>query len=176
MKKKFAAIGLMIALMLAGTSCRNAGHDRDLRDSGWMIRMRMGQAFWHHRSMSGMRGMMGQGMRFGRNRGMHSGMGTGMMRGMERMPMDSIGFMPFGTGRRLLESIPNVTDNQKKQMEDIIKKRNDDLKKLREETFSKMKDIVAANRKEMLNVLTDDQKKFLESERGKATPSDVTKK
>jgi hypothetical protein len=176
MKKKFTAIGLLIVLMLAGTSCRNAGHDRDFRDSGRMIRMRMGQVLWHHRSMPGMRGMMSRGMRFGTMGGMHPGMGPGMMRGMGRMPMDSIGFMPFGPGRRLLESIPNVTDNQKKQMEDIIKKRNDDLKKLREETFSKMKDIVAANRKEMLNVLTDDQKKFLESERGIAAQSDVTKK
>ena len=161
MKKSFTAVGLMIVLMLAGTSCRNAGHDRDLRDSGRMIRMRMGQAFWHHRSMPGKRGMMGQGMRYGMMRGMHPGMGSGMMRGMGRMPMDSTGFMPFAPGRRLLESIPNVTDNQKKQMEDIINKRNDDLKKLREETFSKMKDIVAAHRKEMLNILTDDQKKFL---------------
>ncbi len=176
MKKILTAIGLMIVLTLAGTSCRNTGHDRDLRDSGRMIRMRMGQAFRHHRNMPEMRGMMGRGMRFGMMRGMHHGMGPGMMSGMGRMPMDSIGFMPFGPGRRLLESIPNVTENQKKQMEDIIKKRNDDLKKLREDTFSKMKDIVAADRKEMLNVLTDDQKKFLESERGKATLPDVTKK
>lgn len=182
MKRNFTAIGLVIVLLLSGTACRHTGHDRDMRDSGKMIRMRMGQVFRHHRGTPGMECMIGHGMRyrmmrrmgrdmgFGMMRGMHPGMGFGMMGGMGRMPMDSIGWMPMAPEKRLLESIPNVTDNQKKQMEDIIKKRNDELKKLREETFSKMQGIVGAHRKEMLNILTDEQKKFIESERGNTSP------
>jgi hypothetical protein len=39
----------------------------------------------------------------------------------------------------------------------------DEIKKLREEMFSKMQGIRDSQRKEVLNVLTDEQKKFLES-------------
>ena len=63
----------------------------------------------------------------------------------------------------LLESIPNVTENQKKQIEDLTKKDRDEMKKLREEMSSKMKDLTDSHRHEILNILTSEQKKFIES-------------
>ena len=110
-----------------------------------------------------MHGMMGQGMRYGMMRGMGPRMGFGMMRGMDRNPKDSTGWMPMAPGIRMLESIPNVTENQKKQIEDLSNKNMDEIKKLREEMFSKMQGIRDSQRKEVLNILTDEQKKFLES-------------
>jgi hypothetical protein len=128
-----------------------------MRDSEKMIRMRMGQNFRHIRGMSGMHGMMAQGMR------------NGMMRDMGRMPMDSIGWMPMGAGRRMLESIPNVTENQKKLIEDLTKKHIDEMKKIREEMFSKMQSQMDSHRKDILSILTDEQKKFIESGRSKSS-------
>jgi Spy/CpxP family protein refolding chaperone len=64
----------------------------------------------------------------------------------------------------MLQSIPNVTENQKKQIEDLTKKDREEMRKLREEMTSKMKDLRASHRKEILNILTPAQKKFFESE------------
>ena len=126
----------------------------------------------HNMGMPGMRGNSRQGMEDGMMRGM--GPGMGMRRGMHpgmgmmnRMPMDSLGWMPAGPGRRMLESIPNVTENQKKQIEDLMKKNQDEMKKLREEMSSKMKSLMETHRKDMLNILTDDQKKYIESDHNK---------
>lgn len=171
MKRSRTIIGILLMFLIAGNACHNPRHERrDMKDSGKMIRMRMGQNFRHIRGMPGMRGMMGQGMRNGMMRGMGPGMGFGMMRGMGRMPMDSIGWMPMGPGRRMLESIPNVTENQKRQIEDLTKKHIDEMKKIREEMFSKMQSQMDSHRKDMLNILTDEQKKFIESGRSKPSP------
>ena len=115
-------------------------------------------------------------MRNERMRGMGHGMGMmgergpgmGMMRGMGHMPMDSIGWMPAGPGKRILESIPNVTENQKKQIEDLIKKQQDEMAKLREEMSAKMKNLRDSHRKDILNILTDEQKKYVQSGAGKS--------
>jgi Spy/CpxP family protein refolding chaperone len=111
-----------------------------------------------------MMGGMAQGMR---SPMMRPGMGSGMMRNMERMPMDSTGWMQPGAGIRILESIPNVTDSQKKQIEDLIKKQHDDMNKLREDMSAKMKDMMTSHRKDMLNILTSEQKKFIENRTGR---------
>ena len=112
----------------------------------------------------GMMGRMDQGMR---SPMMSPGMGSGMMGNMGRMPMDSTAWMHQGAGRRILESIPNVTDSQKKQIEDLIKKQQDDIKKLREDMSAKMKDMMTSHRNEMFNILTAEQKKFIENRTGK---------
>jgi hypothetical protein len=155
MKRSRTIIGILLVFLIAGNACHNPKHDRrNMRDSEKMIRMRMGQNFRHIRGMPGMQGMMGQGMR------------NGIMRGMGRMPMDSTGWMPMGPGRRMLESIPNVTENQKKVIKDITKKNIDEMKKIREEMFSKMQNLIDSQRKDILNILTEEQKKFIESGRG----------
>jgi Spy/CpxP family protein refolding chaperone len=118
---------------------------------------------------TGMTRGMRPGMRNGMA-GMHQGMGMGMRRGMGSMPGDSIGWMPMGPGRRMLESIPNVTENQKKQITELMKKHQDEMKKLQEETLSKMQSLRDSHKKDMLNILTDEQKKYIESGREKSTP------
>jgi hypothetical protein len=173
MKRGITIAGLLLVLLIAGSACHRFSR-RPMRDySG----MNMHQNFMHQRRMPSMRGYMFQGRRVGMMRGgmdqnmrsqmMRHGMGFGMMGNMGRMPGDSLGMMPFGPGRRILESIPNVTDSQKKQIEDLIRKQQDDMKKLREEMSAKMKDIMASNRKDMLNILTAEQKKFVENRSGK---------
>jgi len=163
MKRVVILSGFLLVVLLAGSGCHNMRHNRgDMRDDERMMRMRMrmDQSYRHN---SGMRNEVINDMhpRLGMMRGMHPGMG--MRNGMGGMPMDSIGWMPFGTGRRMLESIPNVTENQKKQIEDLAKKNMDEIKKLRDEMSSKMKDLMDSHRKDVLNILTSEQKKFIES-------------
>jgi hypothetical protein len=164
MKRNFAIIGLLLVFLIAGNACHNRRNDRrNMKESEKMIRMRIGHNMRHYGEMFGMHGRMGQGMRSGMMRGMGSHMGFGMMRGMGPMPMDSTGWMPMAPGRRMLGNIPNMTENQKKQIDDLTKKNRDEIRKLREEMFSKIQAIRDSQRKEVLNVLTDEQKKFLES-------------
>jgi len=188
MRKVGTLVGLLLLLLIISNGCQNVKHDSgSMKDSREMRRMRIGKEFRHNRRMpymgggigqgmgnGMMRGMgpgmrhemmrgMGPGMRYGMMRGMDSRMGFGMMRGMGRMPLDSIGWIPMGQGRRILESIPNVTEKQKSQIEDLIKKQQDEMKKLREEMTAKMKSMMASHRKDILNILTDEQKKFIKS-------------
>jgi hypothetical protein len=185
MKRSSTIIGLLLVILIAGNGCHNIRHEKhDIKENGKMIRMRMGQIFRHNRSMPDMHGRMFQGMRpgmmsemgpgMGKMRGMRPGMRNGMAgmrqgrdmgmwRGMGSMPGDSIGWMPMGPGRRMLESIPNVTENQKKQITELIKKHQDEMKKLQEETSSKMQSLMDSHKKDMQNILTDEQKKYIET-------------
>jgi hypothetical protein len=188
MKKVGTLFGLLLLLLIISIGCHDVKHDSgSMKNSREMRRMKMGQEFRHNGRMpymsggieqgmgNGMRRDMGpgmrhkmmrgrgHGMRYGMMRGTGPGMGSGMMRGMGRMPLDSIGWIPMGQGRRILESIPNVTEQQKSQIKDLITKQQEEMKKLREEMTVKMKSIMDSHRKNILNILTDDQKKFIES-------------
>ena len=191
MKRSSTIIGLLLVILIAGNGCHSIRNEkRDIKENGKMIRMRVGQMFRHNRAMPDMHGRMFQGMRPGmmgamgpgmgmmrgmrpgmRNgmEGMRPGMGMGMRRGMGSMPGDSTGWMPMGPGRRMLESIPNVTENQKKQITELMTKHQDEMKKLQEEMSSKMQSLMDSHKKDMLNILTDEQKKYIESARGKST-------
>ena len=168
MKRGITIAGILLVILIAGSACHRAER-RQMRDySG----MHMRQNFRHNRWMPGMRGDMFQGRRSGRMGGemMRHGMGfgtMGSMRNMGRMSNDSTSWMPLGPGRRMLESIPNVTDAQKRQIEDLIKKQQDDIMKLREEMAAKMKDVMTTHRKDMLNIFTAEQKKFIENRSGR---------
>jgi hypothetical protein len=182
MKRGITIAGILVVLLIAGSAC----HRFDRRPMRGYTGTN--QPFEQHRWMSGMRGHMFHGRQFGMRRdlwqergpgmtgmdqGMRSpmmrhGMGFGMMGNMGRMPNDSTGWMNPGPGRMILGSLPNVTENQKKQIEDLLKKQQDDMKKLREEMTAKMKDIISTNRQDMLNILTAEQKKFLESKTGRS--------
>jgi gas vesicle protein len=177
MKRTGLIIGFLLVLLIAGSGCHNLRHHmREMKESSDMYVMRWHQHFRHFGPMWNMHGRMAQGMRNERMRGMGHGMGMmrdrgpgmGMMRGMGRMPMDSIGWMPAGPGKRILESIPNVTENQKKQIEDLIKKQQDEMAKLREEMSAKMKNLRDSHRKDILNILTDEQKKYIQPGPGKS--------
>jgi hypothetical protein len=175
MKRVRTIIGLLLLLLIAGSGCHNVRHERGMKDSAKMIWMRIDQEmmgrrgqFMGHSLLHGRLGSMGQGMRNNMMGGMGHGMGYGMMRGMGQLPVDSIGWTPMGTGRRMLESIPNVTENQKKQIEDLIKKQHDEMVKLREEMSAKMKNLRDSHRNDILNILTDEQKKYVQSGPGKS--------
>jgi hypothetical protein len=177
MKKRGIIAGFLLVLLIAGSGCHNFRHHRkEMKESSWMNGIRSCSDFRHHGPMWSMHGSMAPGMRNERMRGNGPGMGMmreggrgmEMMRGMGRMPMDSTGWMPAGPGRRMLESIPNVTENQKKQIEDLIKKQQDDMIKFREEMSAKMKDLRDSHRKDILNILTDEQKKYVQSGPGKS--------
>jgi hypothetical protein len=164
MKSSGTIIGLVLVILITVLGCNN---DRNnWKNHGDM--MRMGQNFRRH-PMPGMRGKMGREMRFGMSRQMYPGRGFETMRGMGGK--DSTGLMPMGPGRRMLESIPNVTDNQKKQIEDLVRKQHQEMIKLREDMKLKMQSVLDSNRKEMINILTDEQKKFVESYGSKMFPS-----
>ena len=167
MKRAGIIVGFLLVLLIAGSGCHNFRHHRrEMKESSGMYGMRRGGDFRHYGPMWSMHGRMAQGMRNERMRGM--GPAMGMMRGPGRMPMDSIGWMPAGPGKRMLESIPNVTENQKKQIEDLIKKQQDEMVKLREEMSAKMKNLRDSHRKDMLNILTDEQKKYVQPGRDKS--------
>jgi hypothetical protein len=167
MKRIIIVFGLLLVILIAGSAC----HRNNRRRMGDFPGMT--QNFGMHRGMHGM-GHMFQGRRFGMlgHMGMMSGMDHGMMRGMHPgmgygmgMPMDSTGWMPMGMGRQILQSIPNVTEDQKKQIEELNRKQMDEIKKLREEMSDKMKTLIASHKTDVLNVLTPEQKKYVEDKK-----------
>jgi hypothetical protein len=110
----------------------------------------------------GMMGGIQPGMGYGMMGGMRPGMGYGMMGGIQ--PGTGYGLMlGMGPGMRLLERIPNLTDKQKKDIEEIAKHQRDEVIKLSDEMNAKMQAIRDSGKKSILNVLSDDQKKTVES-------------
>jgi hypothetical protein len=199
MKSIVKASVILIMLLIAGNFNLNAQRGmRGMRsDSAGMDRIRIEQRqmpmMMHHPDSSMMRGMQhgmvpyrmhgrgqfmypgwqmwqqGPGMR----RGMGPGMGMmrpgmGMMgRGMGRMGMD----MNRAPGTRIIENIPNLTDKQKKDIADIRQNQQDEMQKLRDEMQNKMSTLRESNRTKILNLLTDEQKKWFEEN----TPAPVKK-
>jgi hypothetical protein len=74
-----------------------------------------------------------------------------------------------GPGHYMLESIPNVTEKQKKDITDLKLKQQDEMKKFRDEMSSKMQAMRDSHKKSMMSILTEEQKKFIESKQIKET-------
>lgn len=129
---------------------------------------------------------MGAGMGMGRmgqrgqsmNRQPMQRMGRGMGRldrssirgGMGQMPINDMGMRPMGPmgpERMIMESLPNVTEKQKKDMADLRLQQQEDMKKMREEMIAKMKTMRDSHQAKMLELLTPEQKKFIEEKSGK---------
>jgi hypothetical protein len=145
-KNRIIPILLLLVMVAAGSCHRN--NRKVYKERSAMMEMR--HSF---RPGAGFHGMMpGR-----RPEGLH----PGGMRGGIPMMMDSIDMMPFGLGKRLEESIPNVTESQKKQISELMKKHQEEMKQLHEEIAVKMKNIMTTHRNEILKVLTDEQKKYL---------------
>jgi len=190
MKRSVRLMGILLLLLIAGNGCHYAKHSMkgkmdntrmsksgrgmDFRQMRGMGPGRMGQ-FMAQAPMRGNRGFLRygrmQGMR-GNNwpapmYGMRSGMGQGpdfrMGRGMGPMAMGRMGQGPMGPGRMMIDRIPNLTDKQKKDIADLRQKQQDEMKKFSEEMSAKMKSMRESNRDKMLKLLTDEQKKFVES-------------
>ena len=72
------------------------------------------------------------------------------------------GFGPRTPGLRRLETIPNLTEKQKKDITDLQQIHRTEMQKLREETAASMKSMREANMKKVMDLLSDEQKKYLE--------------
>ncbi len=90
------------------------------------------------------------------------------MRQMGRMHNDRR-FGPMSGNRRgyvnnpgSLQSIPNLTDKQKKDIADLRQKQMDEMKKFREETKTKMNEMRESYRNKVKSQLTDEQKKYFD--------------
>jgi hypothetical protein len=171
---KFA--GIMLIFLLAGNSILSAQNGR--RNSGDFNRgPRMAGDTIHHHGMGmkddslkmramrhemapghyGPKGYMVPGDRVYSQRGMGPSFND-----FRRQPSPE---------RRILESVPNVTEKQKKEISDLLQKHQDEMKKVRAEMTAKIQSLREENRKTLYNLLTDEQKKYLDSNQGNATRS-----
>jgi len=78
-------------------------------------------------------------------------------RGMMRQP--GRGMRPGMSG---FNNIPNLTDKQKKDIADLKGKQQAEMEKLRIDMQAKMKELRDAHRTKVMNLLTDEQKKWVE--------------
>ena len=183
MKRTVQLTGILLMLLLACNMSLSAQRgmmgaaDTTRMKHMWMAsdtlhRHGMGNRTWmgpgridHMRHYMGHRGMYGMG------RGMRPDMGFDMRRGNGPMWRDSISGRQSGPGMMMLGSIPNVTEKQKKEITDLMTKQRDEMKKLREEMQTKMNALRDTHRNSVLSILTDEQKKFVESRSEKISPA-----
>ncbi len=176
MKRAAKISGIVLLVFLAGSFELSAQHRMmNKPDSTTMNMMRMhrqrGMAMRDSSGMGRMRHFMNPGpyQRFGMHYGMAPrsrfyGHDFGMRWGMDNG--DRMWRGPMGPENRILQSIPNVTEKQKQEIKDLRDKQQADMKKFREEMSTRMKEMRDSHRKALMNILTDDQKKFLEIEKG----------
>ncbi len=159
MKRSGIIIGISLMLIVSGNGIITAQHGMGgMRDT-----TRMGMK-------KGMQGMQMHGMRQMHNPQMRPMEGRGMRHA------DRPGMRQMGPGMMMMESIPNVTEKQKKEIADLRVKQQSEMQKLREESAAKMQTMRETHRKNMMNILTDEQKKFLEAKTVKTdTPPAKTK-
>ena len=100
--------------------------------------------------------------------------GIGMRRGMEMRPgwMTRRGTGPMfnafnNDGFMIPGRIPDLTDNQRKELADLRLKHMQEMDKFREETFAKLQDLRESGRKDLMKILTPEQQKYLESGSGR---------
>jgi hypothetical protein len=116
----------------------------------------------------GMRGQMFPGPMMGRmGRGFGNDRMMGMMRrGMRPIPGEGMKYQHHEPGMRMFESIPDLTDKQKKNIDELMQKKQDEMKKLRDEMMTKMKGIRDSHRAKIMDLLTPEQKKWFEDNTG----------
>lgn len=203
MKRIVKIAGILLMLLLAGNVTLSAQRGmRGMSDSTRMDRMKMGPGFGRMQNgtrpdsmmMKRMKQRMAMDMGMGMGRmnhrgqfmtprpmqGMRRGMGHGsqfdMRGGMGRMAMNGRGMRPMGPERMIMESVPNITEKQKKDIADLRLKQLDEMKKMRDEMMTKMKTFRESQRTKMLDLLTPEQKKFIESKSVNTTPAPPTAK
>jgi hypothetical protein len=175
-------IGIGLVILLAGAAGICVHHHyahRGMHGTAYFHRPGMDKRHMFGKDreagMPGMRGMR-PGMQQGEMSGMRRGMGHGQMNamgeGMGRMPMDHMGRRNMGHGR-MMDMIPDLTDKQKKEIDELSKLQMDEMKKFRDEMTAKMQDLRETHRKKVMDILTPDQKKVFESHTGikEAAPS-----
>ncbi|OFY82722.1 MAG: hypothetical protein A2V46_00415 [Bacteroidetes bacterium RBG_19FT_COMBO_42_7] len=125
----------------------------------------------------GMRGMRPDSAGIGRmnieQRQLHPGIGRlGMSQGIHQPGMGmnrTPGFRQYSPGFRTqfpgmwaMENIPNLTDNQKKDIADLKGKQMAEMEKLRIDMQSKVKELNEAHKAKVMSILTPEQKKWVE--------------
>jgi hypothetical protein len=143
MKRFLLISGLILVIAMTGSGCRH-------------IRGRMHERFFHERMGRHFREME---MRHHGRPGMDREMGPDWFAGREHGP----GMHPgMGPGFMDPDRIPGLTDKQRQDIADLRTRHMQEMDKFHEETFSRLQAIREAQRKAMMNILTDEQKKFLE--------------
>jgi Spy/CpxP family protein refolding chaperone len=181
MKRKVQITAILLMLLISCSISLSAQRGiKHPADSTRMNHMRMASDSIHLNRM-GDRTWMGQGMmdqmRYSMDRDFMYAMDMGMRPdygmggGFGPNPWDSFSNRQSGLAGMILGSIPNVTEAQKKQITDLMTKQQAEMKKLREEMQAKMQALRDTHRKNVLNVLTDEQKKFVESKEKNNPPA-----
>jgi hypothetical protein len=70
-------------------------------------------------------------------------------------------------GMRAMDNIPNLTDSQKKEIEDMMQKQQSEMQKFRNEMQEKMKEMRESHRSKLIDLLTDEQKKWFDENSSK---------
>jgi hypothetical protein len=143
MKRLVKIMMMTMVLAIAVTSVMNAqrGMRGQMADSAW--KGRQGEYFRQQREMTPDSGRMHHGM--------------------WQMPMyrHYPGF-PQGPAMRRFELIPNLTEKQIKEIADLRQKQQAEMQKLREDNFARSKALRDAHHKKMMELFSDEQKKYLE--------------
>jgi hypothetical protein len=188
MKKNVKLTGMLLMLILACSLSLSAQRgNRGTIDSIHMKVFRMTSDTIHRHAqgewlnpyrMRGMRpgtdvGHMGKrgyfpdhdrmnGMGQGKDRQSFADVGQGM-RGFKRGGHGPVDYK--------LESIPNVTEKQKKDIADLRQKQQEEMKIVRDDMSARMQAMRDSYKKSMMSILTDEQKKFIESKHPETTVS-----
>jgi len=103
------------------------------------------------------------------------GPGWGQMpgRGMWSFPGDTASVWRHRPGMWIFGNIPGLSDKQKKDIEELRLKQQDEMRKYRDEMMANMKSLRESNREKMMNLLTPEQKKWVEDNSNK--PPETTK-
>lgn len=172
MKRTVRLIVVLLAVMTAGTLALSAQRGmrgmRGMRtDSMEVKRSGMEQMPFYRGVQPGMRNWsQGPGFRMPRQ-GMY-GRGPEMRRpvpGMRNRGMDMEtfrGMRPGGYGLRSMDNMPDLSDKQKQQIEELRKKQQEDMEKFRSEMHEKMKQMRDSHRSGIRDLLTDEQKKWFD--------------
>jgi hypothetical protein len=182
MKRTVLITGILLMLIIAGNNSLNA--QQNIKADRDTTRMERQGRMMRHDNMQGRMPAFNRGMRYGMrdeqfNRrgmgpyGMRNGFGPagdhrgmrpyGMRDGMRGGQADR--WRPYGPGIMRIESILTLTDKQKEEIETLRQKQIAEMKKVRDEMSEKMQVMRENNRKAVLELLTDEQKKQLEQAR-----------
>jgi hypothetical protein len=103
-------------------------------------------------------------MRGHANMWMAPGMGRRGMnnRWMAERMRPGMGMMNNAPGRKIMESMPDVTPKQKDELAKLNDQQQSEMKKLMEQHQQAIKQLREDHRKKVMNLLTDEQKKWLE--------------
>lgn len=179
---KISAI-LLVLLMTAGSFSLSAQRGmRGMKPDSTFSRMQRMNRMPMHRMMPGsdslMQGMMRHRMMpgnmapfmcpmWGMQRPFAHGRRPGMGmwspgQGIRRYGWPGDSLIRRGPGMRMLDRIPGLTDKQKKEISDLRQKQANEMQKLRSDMQQKMKEMRDSHRKDVMNILNDDQRKWLE--------------